>query len=210
MVDLNKKYLYRITHIANVPHIEINGITHRNSPNANPNFKPIGDPSLISTRDNFQLENGRLLGEYVPFYFGTRTPMLYVIQKGFNGLVATPATEIVYCVTSVQQILNTGLDFVFTNGHAVDLFTAQYTNTNIPNLIDLIDWEAVKATEWKKEDDLDLKRRKQAEFLVLGDIPNSAILGYVVYNQETKNRLLREINVHPDKIHINNNHYFVL
>jgi len=85
MADLSKTYLYRMTHIQNVPHILTNGITHRNSPNANSKFTSIGDPSLITTRDCFVLDNGRLLGDYVPFYFGTRSPMLYVIQKGFNG-----------------------------------------------------------------------------------------------------------------------------
>ncbi|HAZ25324.1 MAG TPA: DUF4433 domain-containing protein, partial [Algoriphagus sp.] len=31
MADLNKIYLYRMTHIANVPHILLHGITHRSS-----------------------------------------------------------------------------------------------------------------------------------------------------------------------------------
>lgn len=208
-MNLKKTYLYRMTHIANVPHILMHGITHRNSPNANPNFTPIGDPSLISTRDSFSLDNGKLLGEYVPFYFGTRTPMLYVIQKGFNGLDITPAQEIVYCVTSVQQILTTGLEFVFTNGHAVDTFTIQYTQADIANLEDLLDWDAIKANDWKRENDLDLKRRKQAEFLVLGDIPASAVLGFLVFNQQANNQLL-EMGIAQNRIHINKNHFFVL
>jgi hypothetical protein len=41
MADLNKIYLYRMMHIANVPHILVHGITHRTSANANPNFTPI-------------------------------------------------------------------------------------------------------------------------------------------------------------------------
>lgn len=208
-MDLNKIYLYRMTHIENVPHILLHGVTHRNSPNANSNFTPIGDPSIINTRDKFELDNGRLLGEYVPFYFGTRTPMLYVIQKGFNGLLAIPAEEIVYCVTSVQRILNAGLDFVFTNGHAVDSFSVQFSNSDITRLDDLIDWEAVKTTDWKRENDLDLKRRKQAEFLVLGDVPVEAVLGFVVYNQKAYNRLI-EMGVQAKQIHIDNKHYFVL
>jgi hypothetical protein len=198
-----------MTHIENVPHILKHGITHRNSPNANTNFTPIGDPSLISTRDCFLLENGKRLGEYVPFYFGTRTPMLYVIQKGFNGLVSTPAHEIVYAVASVQQIINTKLDFVFTDGHAVDSLSSQFSNTDIANLEILLDWSAINTTNWKSETDLDLKRRKQAEFLVLGDIPNQAVLGFVVYNQDANNRLW-EMGVQPNRIYINNKHYFVL
>lgn len=63
MADLHKIYLYRMTHIANVPHIILHGITHRTSAKANPNFTPIGDPKLISARDGFVLDNGRTLGE---------------------------------------------------------------------------------------------------------------------------------------------------
>ena len=98
MTSWNKIYLYRMTHIENIPHILQNGVTHAASNLANPNFKPIGDANLISTRSNFVLKNERLLGEYIPFYFSLRTPMLYVIQKGFNGLPAIPAQQIVYCV----------------------------------------------------------------------------------------------------------------
>ncbi len=198
-----------MTHIANVSHILVHGITHRNSPNANPNFTPIGDPSLISTRDKFQLDNGRLLGEYVPFYFGTLTPMLYKIQIGFDGLRPTPAEKIVYCITSLQQILDTNLEFVFTNGHAVDALSLQYNRDDIANLKELLDWTAIKAKYWKSETDLDLKRRKQAEFLVLGDISASAILAFGVYNQQAKEQLL-EMGIVPDSIHVNNKNYFEL
>ncbi|MBC8883876.1 DUF4433 domain-containing protein [Flavobacterium piscinae] len=198
-----------MTHIENVPHILLHGITHRNSPNANPGFTPIGDPSLISTRDIFQLDNGKLLGDYVPFYFGTRTPMLYVIQKGFNGLNPTPAQDVVYCVTSVQKIIESELTFVFTDGHAVDCLSTQYNQHDVNHLEDLLDWQAVKSINWKSETDLDLKRRKQAEFLVLGDVAPIHILGFVVYNEVAYNRLL-EMGLPKNQIHINNNHYFAI
>jgi hypothetical protein len=160
-------------------------------------------------RDTFILDNGSRLGDYIPFYFGTRTPMLYVIQKGFNGLTATHPEDIVYCVSSVKQIVNTGLDFIFTNGHAIDLLTTQFRQEDVANLDTLIDWDAVNATNWKSETDLDLKRRKQAEFLVLGDISTTAVLGFFVFNKQAYNRLLK-INIQSDKIYVNNKHYFEL
>ena len=36
MPDLSKKYLYRMTHIENVPHILQYGVTHTTSSNTNP------------------------------------------------------------------------------------------------------------------------------------------------------------------------------
>lgn len=108
-----------------------------------------------------------------------------------------------------KKFLDSKLDFVFTDGHAIDSFTNQYTNKDIHMIESLIDWEAVKAADWKKEDDLDLKRRKQAEFLVLGDIPNTSILGFVVYNKNAKNRLI-QTGLEDSKIHIDKKYYFVL
>lgn len=190
MADLNKLYLFRMTHIENIPHILQNGITHTTSEYANPDFVPIGDSSLITTRNNFILNNGTRLGEYIPFYFGVRTPMLYVVQNGFNLVAPTSAENIVYCVSSVQKIIDLQLDFVFTDGHAVDGFSSQYTVADIQNIDTILDKNAINAKYWKDENDLDKKRRKEAEFLVLGDISLHAILGYITYNENAKNKII--------------------
>lgn len=179
-----------MTHIENIPHILQNGITHTTSEYANPDFVPIGDGSLITTRNKFILNNGTRLGEYIPFYFGVRTPMLYVVQNGFNLVAPTSAENIVYCVSSVQKIIDLQLDFVFTDGHAVDGFSSQYTVADIQNIDTILDKNAINAKYWKDENDLDKKRRKEAEFLVLGDISLHAILGYITYNENAKNKII--------------------
>lgn len=207
MPDLQKTYLYRMTHIENIPHILENGITHSTSANANHNFTPIGDESLINTRNAFLLDNGRHLGEYIPFYFGPRTPMLYVVQNGFNMVAPTPPENIVYCVSSVQRIIDLNLDFVFTNGHAVDKFSTQYSIDDILNIDAVLDKKAIGAKYWRDDNDLDLKRRKEAEFLVLGDIALNAVLGYLVYNQNAKDRLLN-FGIDNKNVHVKSNFYF--
>ena len=190
MPDLNKIRLFRMTHIENIPHILKYGITHSASLNANPDFVPIGDGSLISSRNNLLLKNGRHLGDYIPFYFGVRTPMLYVVQNGFNLVAPTPAENIVYCVSTVQKIIDLRLDFVFTDGHAVDGFTTQYTSNDIWNIESILDMDAIRAKYWRDESDLDRKRRKEAEFLVFGDIYHDAILGFLTYNENAKNKII--------------------
>ncbi|GAB4331104.1 MAG: toxin-antitoxin system toxin DarT [Flammeovirgaceae bacterium] len=207
MPDLNKVYLFRITHIENIPHILQYGITHRTSANANPNFVAIGDNSLISTRNNFELFNGKLLGDYIPFYFGTRMPMLYVVQNGFNMVAPTSAKNIIYCVSSVQRIIDLGLDFVFTDGHAVNGLSSQYAITDIQNIDTIIDWNAINAKYWNDENDLDLKRRKEAEFLVLGDIPIEGVLGYITYNERAKQRII-DFGANANKVVVRPEYYF--
>lgn len=207
MADLEKTFIFRMTHIENIPHVLNYGITHSNSVNANPNFVPIGDGSLISRRNNFLLTNGVRLGNYIPFYLGVRTPMLYVIQNGFNMVTPTLAENIVYCVTSVQKIIDLNLDYVFTDGHAVNSFTSLYDSKNVNDIEKLLDWNAIKAVNWKDENDLDKKRRKEAEFLVMGDIDHSAILGYAVYNQKAKERLIN-FGVDENVIFIRQGYYY--
>ena len=207
MTDPNKIFIFRMTHIENIPHILKNGITHFGSKNANQKFIPIGDNSLISSRNSFLLKNGRLLGEYIPFYFSYRTPMLYVIQNGFNMVSPIEAEDIVYCFSTLQKIIDLKLNFVFTNGHAVDGFSSQFTEEDIDKIDSLLDWEAINSKYWKDEKDLDRKRRKEAEFLVWGDIDFSAIMGFITYNETAKNKI---INFGADKarVHVREHFYF--
>lgn len=209
MAELDKIYLFRMTHIENIPHILQYGITHSDSPNANPSYVPIGDDSLISTRNKFLLNNGRRLGEYIPFYFSTRTPMLYKIQKNNNSIKTVIAENIVYCVSSVQKIVNLGLDFLFTDGQANSGLSSQFTISDIGNIDNILDKKAIKVKYWKDENDLDRKRRKEAEFLVSGDIDKKAILGYVVFNEKAKNTMVG-FGLQENQIHINPNYYFQL
>jgi len=207
MPDLSRIFLYRMTHIKNIPHILDNGITHIASANANPDYMAIGDGSLISRRNEITLANGKSLGDYIPFYFDGRMPMLLVVQNGTNGVKSTQPQDIVYCISSVAKITECGLDYLFTDGHAVASFSSIYDSGQINNIDQLVDFNAVRVKYWRNENDLDLKRRKEAEFLVGNDIPVQAIIGYVVYNEAAKQQLL-DMGIPDNKILIKSECYF--
>lgn len=206
-MDMEKIYIFRIIHLLNIPHILEYVLTRISSTHANQNYISIGDSSLIHYRHKFILPNGKKLGDYIPFYFGIRMPMLYVIQNGFNDLDAINPENIVYCVSSVNQILLYQLPFLFTDGHAVDKFTEYYSKKDVVRLPHLIDLKSIKSKYWKSEDDLDLKRRKEAEFLVGSDVPYQAILGWVTFNEIAQKKLL-ELGIPTEKIAIKPNYYF--
>ena len=200
-MKLSQVNLYRITHIENVKHILNQGITHKNSSNANPNFKSIGDVSLINTRGVKQInvDNGNfpdtietiILGEFIPFYFGIKMPMLYVIQNGGNFVEQAISPEkIIYVACSVQRIKEANLMCYFSDGHATDYLTTFYNSDKIDDLPAIIDWKAVKAPYWGGQENLNTKRKKQAEFLVKGDIPISCIVGYGCFNENSKQKLI--------------------
>lgn len=217
-MELENIKLYRLTHIENVPHILKYGITHKNSRNSNKNFKNIGDISLIETRrrkvvlvDSGFSESGNtislVLGDYIPFYFGVRMPMLYVAQHGGNFVEkATPAEEIVYIACSLQSIINMH-EFYFSDGHATDMLTTFYDKSAIDKLLEIIDWDAVKISYWGGAENLNLKRKKQAEFLVKGDIEAKHIIGFGCYNMKAKEKTL-SMGVSEDMIKIIPKAYF--
>lgn len=208
VTDLNKIYLFRMLHIDNMEHVLQHGITKIDSVNANLQYKAIGDGSLISNRSLFFIPNGKTLSNYIPFYFWNRMPMLYVIQKGFNGVQATPPENIIYCITSVAQIISFHLDYIFTDGHAVNCLSSFYASNEISRIEEIIDLKVIKDSYWNDNPkDLDKKRRKEAEFLVENDIPFEAIIGYAVYNQNVKNKLL-QLGIPDNKILIKSEYYF--
>ncbi len=189
--------MYRMTHIDNVPHILRCGIVHKDSVNKNPDFVPIGDTSLISCRENrvvrIHSSNKTItLGDYIPFYFGVRMPMLYVIQKGGNQVPQQQRPEnIVYIAVSLNKIVSQQNTFFFSDGHPTNDLTTFYDSQSIELLQEKIDWEAINAKYWSGEElDTDLRRRKQAEFLVKEDVPADFIMGFGCYNPKAKDKLI--------------------
>ena len=210
-----KIYLYRITHIRNIPHILRYGITHARSIHANPQYHSIGDPCVIDKRKDYEVPvtNGRkhilkkiILGEFIPFYFGVRMPMLYVIQHGLN-CVSRPVSpsEIVYLGLSLKHILKNGREFYFSDGHALDKFTTFYNAEKVNELPSIIDWKAVNSKWWA--DDVELKRKKQAEFLLKGDVPPAWISGFACFDATVKEKLL-SFGIKDEKIKIFPGGYF--
>ena len=52
MAEQKLQYAFRLVHIDNIPHILEHGIVRADSPNANPNYIPIGDQLVIEKRKN--------------------------------------------------------------------------------------------------------------------------------------------------------------
>lgn len=207
--------LYRMTHIANIPHILQYGLVHASSPNRNPEYVPIGDRTLIDFRRTKEIKVGVdktiILGDFIPFYFGVRMPMLYVMQRGGNFVEkAYNPEEIVYVAVSLKKIIENGYEFYFTDGHATDFITNYYTVSDVPKLPQLLDWTAIKAMNWSGDGiETDLKRRKQAEFLVRQDVSADCIYGYACYNETAKVRLLL-LGIPEDMIRIFPKAYYLL
>jgi hypothetical protein len=201
-MQLEEIHIYRMTHVENIPHVLKNGITHKNSRSANPNFINIGDVSLINSRADklVKVDNGDynnilapniVLGNFIPFYFGVKMPMLYVIQNGGNFVEKPiPAEQIVYIACSLIKTVDSGITYFFSDGHATDRLTSFYDESKIKDLPTIIDWGAIKSQFWGGNENLNVKRKKQAEFLAGSDLSPELISGFACYNERAKNKLI--------------------
>ena len=182
-------YAFRITHINNISHIAKCGIVKATSPLHDKKFQSIGDSQVINLRKG-KVINGYHIGDYIPFYFGPRSPMLYVIQHGFNGVQHVEPEKIVYCVIKLDDLIADGIECLFTDGHALSFLTSFYTKDYLINIDRIVNYTDVYSSQWNLEEDRDLKRRKEAELLIKDDLPAKYIKGYVVYNEKAKQTLI--------------------
>ncbi len=183
------KYGFRITHIDNIPYIDRVGFVLPDSPYASTTYRSIGDGNVISKRRT--TIDGIDLTQYIPFYFGPRSVMLYVIQHGYNGVEKQKPEDIVYCVIKIADLIADDVECLFTDGHALSAFTCFYETQDLSSVNRLVSCQDVYAHYWKSEKDTDLKRRKEAELLIKTALSRDYIRGYVVYNEEAKQRLIR-------------------
>jgi hypothetical protein len=148
------------------------------------------------------------LGDFIPFYFDVRMPMLYVVQNGGNGVErATSKENIVYVVCKLSDIVESNTTYYFSNGHATDAFTQFYDNSKIAELPTIIDWIAVKSAYWGGGDNLELKRKKQAEFLVANDIASQYLYGFECCNETAQQRLI-EMSIDSNKVKVSPQAYY--
>lgn len=109
----------------------------------------------------------RFVGEFVPFYYCPRSPMLYTINRGSTGKAPGCQREIVHLVSTVSAAIGLGRAWAISDGNAGAAHTL-FSN-NIAQL-DALDWSAIRARQWATK-----THQKSAEFLVADFFPWAAI-----------------------------------
>ncbi len=197
MARPDRIYLYRITHKDNLDFIlKLGKLTSPCHTDSDPKYIGIGDSTLIGSRSakKITIEPYGNFTDYVAFYYGARSPMLYEIQKGFNGVTKRSPNEIIYLVTTFENIIENKCKYVFTDGHGYHSLSQFF---NDEESLDEVDWDAVNLVRWNDtEDDPDRKRRKQAEFLIFKELPLTALVAVVVYNETVKNEIIDKFAEH--------------
>ncbi len=190
--------IFRITHIGNLSVLLKRGGLH--AANFTPvdglEYRTIHHTNIQITRHATQVPCGPkgTAHDYVPFYFGAHSPMLYVLKQGGVEGYSEGQRPLIYLATTAQAVEQAGIPFVFTDGHAAMAFTGWFSELTD---LDRVDWDATRARYWKDTpDDMDRKRKKQAEFLVHEFLPWDVVVEVGVFDKEMKSRVEHEIARH--------------
>jgi hypothetical protein len=144
----------------------------------------------------------RLVGEFVPFYFCPRSPMLYTINIGNTGRPHGCQRTIVHLVSTVRFALGLDVAWAVADGNAGAMHTLfESSREAIANL----DWEAIDAHYWS-----DKRHQKQAELLVADFFPWSGFHEVGCHNSEVAaevQALIRMEN-HQPKVSVQTGWYY--
>lgn len=127
--------------------------------------------------------SGLRVGEFVPFYFCSRSIMLYVIHRANHPELAYRGGQqpIVHLEADLENVVRwmeaSGRRWAFSLSNAGAYYTQFRTGLD---QLGEINWEAVAATDFRPAD---VKEAKQAEFLVQRSFPWSLVERIGVHSQ---------------------------
>lgn len=205
--DLLRTLLYHITDIGNIAEIARQGGLFSDGAMRRSGHKPqeigyshIKDRRLTSYR--VPCVESKFVGEFVPFYYCPRSPMLFTINKGNTGLPAGNQKQILHLVTNVDYALQTKRRWAISDGNA-GADHALFSN-DLASL-DGLDWDLIGSDSWGGK-----THRKMAEFLVEDYFPWSHIHHIGCYNAaavQSVELMLKNFE-HRPKVAIHQNWYY--
>ncbi|VXD10421.1 type II toxin-antitoxin system toxin DNA ADP-ribosyl transferase DarT [Planktothrix paucivesiculata] len=182
--------IYHITDFNNLPSIlESRGLMSKNQQFKNSiKYINISHDSIQDRRNRQNVPCGSYgtLHDYVPFYFAPRSPMLYTINRGNVQSYKDGQNSIIHLVVEVDEIIESEIPFVFTDGHAIMEYSDFYTDLND---LRMIDWDVMELTYWHDtDDDPNRKCRRQAEFLIYQFCPWGLIkeIGVINFSMQSQ------------------------
>lgn len=123
----NNQLLYHITHASNLPSIFDQGglQSHLSIQQQELQYHDVANRDVQSRRKKTKIIEGMggNLHDYVPFYFASRSPMLFYLHKQTLN-----QEDVIYFMTNIQSIVDNKLSYVFTDAHAIRRLSNFYTD----------------------------------------------------------------------------------
>ena len=192
-LSAERAWIFRITHIENVPWILRHGLHCQSSDQVDPGYVSIGNPDLIAKRvsRSVPIHPHGTLADYIPFYFTPYSIMMYNIKTGYHGGIPRPNSEIAIMVASLRRLAKGGVSVVYTDRHAY-LATAGFFSSM--DDLDEIDWQVLQRRDFRRDPERPEKTdRYQAEALIHEYLPVDRLAGIVCYTEKGVQTLEREV-----------------
>lgn len=167
--------LYHFTHVRNLESIVRSGSLRADAGVGRALVVEVADADIKHRRRTCRVDAGPggVVGDYVPFYFAPRSPMLYRISCGGVTGYAEGQDPLVYVLSSVNAIVQRRLAFAFSDGNCSAAFTRFFDDLDD---LDQVDWALMNERYWANTaEDGDRRRRRGAEFLVHVAVPWEAV-----------------------------------
>ena len=167
-----------MTHIENLSSIVQNSEIRSYNLMAQTTYQKLSNTDVQGGRAGKTIEvTKKPLHDYVPLYFGHKTPMVAWNQSRNDQFVF---------IRFSLNILESG-NVVIADGNARSTATRFQIYTQLSDL-DLLDPLAINTVKYAH--DADLKRRKQAEILVLDRLPLTNLVDIICFSEEQRARAL--------------------
>ena len=183
-LNADNAFIFRITHIRNIPWILANGLHCRTSGRIDPHFVTIGSPDIIAMRDGraVPIPPHGTLSDYIPFYFTPKSPMMYNIVTGWGGISQRSRSDIAIMVSSLRDLADSGITALYTDRHAY-LSMARFFSSL--DHLDEISWGPLQRHDFRRDvDDPEKKEKYQAEALVHRHLPIEHLSEIACYSDE--------------------------
>ena len=197
--------IYHITDVVNLPAIIVENGLCSDAVMAKRNPEIIGYDHIKKRRLNeipVPCCEWRRVGEFVPFYFCPRSPMLFTINKGNTGRPIGCQKSILHLVSTMTAGLTTQKAWAVSSGNAGAYHT---TFSSKLDALETLDWTAIRATQWQG-----MQHQKSAEFLVADFFPWTAIQEIGCQNSTTADKV-RELladAAHQPAVTVKTNWYY--
>jgi hypothetical protein len=132
------------------------------------------------------------VGDYVPFYFAPRSPMLFKLSKGSVPNYQERQTPLVYLLSTVRTVARAGARCLFSDGNCAHSVTEIFDD--LAQLDTAVDWEVMRAHMWNNTaEDPDRMRRRMAEFLVHEHVPIECLTEIAVRTRAMRTQVEQQL-----------------
>jgi ssDNA thymidine ADP-ribosyltransferase, DarT len=203
VVDVRDWWVLHFTHLDNLPSIAAaGGLACDGHAGQSGMRTEVGDTSIKEARRRriVPVGPGGTVGDYVPFYFAPRSPMMFRIacdcRDAIPGRYQGGDRPLIYLAAQVGVIVDSGLPWVATDGNARAAITR--FSSGLTELGQMIDWELMRQRMWRSTpEDPDRERRRAAELLVQDLAPLSLVHEVAAYSDHYADRARMALGDHP-------------